>query len=248
MKKSNIIVIVLAILAPILTLVVGISIIRAWYTNTIQTGELDATSKNVAIKYQLNSGTENVTTYTINNLAFFDADSENEGEFLELLALKIDLKLTNNSDNDVKYTIKFESTKTILTKTDDEENEITTSIAYAACAFDSVTKDTTNHKTVNSYLVDSDETNTSATIDYTLDNATKYTAEKISKVNLGAKDDSSTDDEATVSLYVFGIQEIDSALSKDFLYTNANKTDVRSYQFTITIIAEPTGAATIEEN
>ena len=246
MKKSNIIVIVLAILAPILTLVVGISIISAWYTNTIQTGQLDATSKNVAIKYQLNSGTENATTYTINNLAFFDADNNNEGEFLELLALKIDLKLTNNSDNDVSYTIKFESTKTKLPETDDEDNEVTTSIAYAACAFDSVTKDTTNHKTVNSYLVDSDTS--SATIDYTIDNATKYTAERVSKVNLKAKDDSSTNDEATVSLYVFGIQEIDSALSKDFLYTNANKTDVRSYQFTITIIAEPTGSATIEEN
>ena len=240
MKKSHIITIVLSILAPVLAIIIGISMVRAWYTKIVQTGELDATSKNVAIKYQLNNSAENVTTYTINNLAFFDADSEDEGEFLNLLALKIDLVLTNNADNETNYTIIFESTKTTLV-----ENEVTKSRAYAACAFDSVAKDTANHKTVNSYLQDSETTTATNTYD---NSTTNYTATKVSKVNLKAKDDPSDGDETTISLYVFGIQDIDTASSKDFLYTDANKTDVRSYTFTITIIAEPQGAAVVTNN
>lgn len=239
MKKSHIITIVLSILAPVLAIIIGISMVRAWYTKIVQTGELDATSKNVAIKYQLNNSAENVTTYTINNLAFFDADSKDEGEFLNLLALKIDLVLTNNADNETNYTIIFESTKTKLV-----ENGVTKSVAYAACVFDSVEVDKTNHKTVNSYIKNSETTTyVNDTTTYT-----KYSATKESNVNLKAKDDPDNGDEATVSLYVFGIQDIDTASSKDFLYTDANKTDVRSYTFTITIIAEPQGAAVVTNN
>ena len=71
-SKLNIVFFVLAILAPILIAGIAIGVIRAWYTNVIQTGDLDATTKNMSIKYTINNSEENITSYNISNLVFFN--------------------------------------------------------------------------------------------------------------------------------------------------------------------------------
>ena len=232
-SKLNIVFFVLAILAPILIAGIAIGVIRAWYTNVIQTGDLDATTKNMSIKYTINNSKENITSYNISNLVFFDSNSEQEGKYLNSMSFHIELSLTNNSSDEVSYTIKLESTKTVLK--DDDDNEI--SKAYVACVYDSTAVDTTNHKTVDSYLVNNQATGV------TYENTTtSFTATKESKTNL-AKDAN-----VKVQLYIFGIQDIDPALSQDFLYTDITKADTRTYNFKLTIIAEPKGSPVVTEN
>ena len=236
-SKLNIVFFVLAILAPILIAGIAIGVIRAWYTNVIQTGDLDATTKNMSIKYTINNSEENITSYNnISNLVFFDSNSEQEGKYLNSMSFHIELSLTNNSSDEVSYTIKLESTKTVLK--DDDDNEI--SKAYVACVYDSTAVDTTGHKTVDSYLVNNEATQaTGVTYENT---TTSFTATKESTTNL-AKDANTK-----VHLYVFGIQDIDPALSQDFLYTDITKADTRTYNFKITIIAEPKGSPVVTEN
>ncbi|MBR3617155.1 MAG: hypothetical protein IKN46_00620 [Acholeplasmatales bacterium] len=235
-SKLNIVFFVLAILAPILIAGIAIGVIRAWYTNVIQTGDLDATTKNMSIKYTINGSNENITTYNITNLVFFDSNSQDEGPYLNSMSFHIELSLTNNSSDDVSYTIKVESTKTILE--DDDDNEI--SKAYVACVYDSTAVDTTNHKTVDSYLANNEATQAAGV---TYENATtSFTATKESTSNLAVNEN------VKVQLYIFGIQDIDSALSQDFLYTDTTKADTRSYNFKITIIAEPKGSPVVTEN
>ena len=109
--------------------------------------------------------------------------------------------------------------------------------AYVACAYDSTTVDTTNHKTVDSYLVNNQTTGV------TYENTTtSFTATKESTSNLAVNGN------VKVQLYIFGIQDIDPALSQDFLYTDITKADTRSYNFKITIIAEPKGSPVVTEN
>lgn len=235
-SKLNIVFFVLAILAPILIAGIAIGVIRAWYTNVIQTGDLDATTKNMSIKYTINNSEENITSYNIANLVFFDSNSEQEGKYLNSMSFHIELSLTNNSSDEVSYIIKLESTKTVLK--DDDNNEI--SKAYVACVYDSTAVDTTGHKTVDSYLVNNDATQaTGVTYENT---TTSFTATKESTTNL-AKDANTK-----VHLYVFGIQDIDPALSQDFLYTDITKADTRTYNFKLTIIAEPKGSPVVTEN
>ena len=235
-SKLNIVFFVLAILAPILIAGIAIGVIRAWYTNVIQTGDLDATTKNMSIKYTINNSEENITSYNISNLVFFDSNSEQEGKYLNSMSFHIELSLTNNSSDEVSYTIKLESTKTVLK--DDDDNEI--SKAYVACVYDSTAVDTTGHKTVDSYLVNNEATQaTGVTYENT---TTSFTATKESTTNL-AKDANTK-----VQLYIFGIQDIDRALSQDFLYTDITKADTRTYNFKLTIIAEPKGSPVVTEN
>ena len=236
-SKLNIVFFVLAILAPILIAGIAIGVIRAWYTNVIQTGDLDATTKNMSIKYTINNSEENITSYNnISNLVFFDSNSENEGPYLNSMSFHIELSLTNNSSDEVSYTIKLESTKTVLK--DDDDNEI--SKAYVACVYDSTAVDTTGHKTVDSYLVNNQATQATGV---TYENATtSFTATKESTSNLAVNGN------VKVQLYIFGIQDIDPALSQDFLYTDITKADTRTYNFKLTIIAEPKGSPVVTEN
>jgi len=235
-SKLNIVFFVLAILAPILIAGIAIGVIRAWYTNVIQTGDLDATTKNMSIKYTINNSEENITSYNISNLVFFDSNSEQEGKYLNSMSFHIELSLTNNSSDEVSYTIKLESTKTVLK--DDDDNEI--SKAYVACVYDSTAVDTTGHKTVDSYLVNNQATQATGV---TYENATtSFTATKESTSNLAVNGN------VKVQLYIFGIQDIDPALSQDFLYTDITKADTRTYNFKLTIIAEPKGSPVVTEN
>ena len=237
-KKLNIMIVILSILAPILVLGIGIGLIAAWYTNVIQTGDINASTKNVSIIYTINDRTEeNETTYSINNLVFFDSDSDKEGRYLETMSCKIRLNITNNSSDSVKYKVRFESDKVKL-----QANDTVTSSAYAACVFDDVTKDLTGHKTVDSYLANKETSQANITYDKQAETNTKFVAEKEIMALLAP------DGTSYVDLYVFGIQDLDSAKSEDFLYTNILKTTTRSYQFKISIIAEPQGSPVISEN
>lgn len=236
-KKAKIITLILTLILPVLMVVTIISVVNAWYTNVIQTGELDASTQNLAIKYKINNSSDNILTYSINNLVFFDADSTSEGQYLEDMAFEISLDIENNSSVDINYSVVFDSTKTIVTS-----NNTETSKAYAACIFDDVTKDTTNHQTVNSYMVDvANELTYSNT-------STAFKATKLGTSILPKKDETdATVNKTNIKLYVFGIQDIDSASSDDFLYLG-NKETTRRYTFTLTIIAEPNGTPEVNEN
>ena len=236
-KRAKKLTVILSIMLPVLFVIATISIINAWYTNVIQTGEINASTQNLAIKYKINDSTENITTYTIYNLAFFDADNENEGEYLEDMAFKITIDLENNSSTEVNYSIIFEANKV-----DTSKNNSVVSKAYPACVFDDVTKDTTNHTTVNSYIANSTYNTYSNT-------TTRFTATKTGASPLDIKSGNTVPDsaKASIDLYVFGIQDIDLSSSDDFLYTS-NRQATRTYTFTLTIKSEAVGGASVSEN
>ena len=245
-NKLNIILLSLSILASVVIIFLTISMVRAWYTNVIQTGNINAETKKLSIKYQLNEGSDNVVTYEISNLAFFDINCNNEGKYLRTMAFKIDIDLENNSTDNVAYEIKFESNKTI--KKDSNNHNI--SIAYAACIFDDVEDDT------NTSVIDYLDNKTSTVEDpyditYSYDDSTFVSSKKSDDSSVLIAHEKVTGEnpyayKTRVTLYVFGIQEIDSATNEDFLYdTNG---DTETYRFTLSIIANPVGSAVVTEN
>lgn len=244
-NKLNIILLSLSILASVVIIFITISMVRAWYTNAIQTGDINAETKELSIKYQLNEGSENIVEYkNITNLAFFDNTSDKEGKYLRTMAFKIDIDLENNSTDNVSYEIKFESTKTI--KKDSSNNEI--SIAYAACVFDNVSDDAKT--AVNDYLFGVTDTDYEITYSYnsvpTFEASKKSAGTNYLLAKANATGTHQDDYKTRVTLYVFGIQEVDSAANEDFLY-KANG-DTESYQFTLSIIANPVGSVVVTEN
>ena len=129
MKALKIIRRLLPIFAPLLLLAATASVVVvAWYVSIIQTGEIDATTKNVAIEYVFNKEVlKNQTSYTVKNLAFFDEDSTDEIDYIEPMAVKLSIKLRNNSSNNIKYTIIFQSEKTIVKDSTYSEITVTSS-------------------------------------------------------------------------------------------------------------------------
>ena len=224
--RNLIINLILSILTPVILIIITASVIHAWYTNTIQTGELDATTQNVSIEYKINNSESNVLSYQITNLAFFDPTANQEGKYLNTMAFRINLSIKNNSKTAVSYRVLFESQKTIVNDTNNEA----ISKAYAACIYDNVTT-TESLTNVTSFLSRDAATN----------GATAFSSEKNSTTDLAVGSS------ASVILFVFGIQDIPLASSDDFLYT-ANREDTRTYSFKLTIIAEPQGEATVQEN
>ena len=95
MNKMKIFKLIMSISVPILLLGATISlIVLAWYVSMIQTGEIDATTKNLVVEYSFNKDTAvNKKTYTVRNLAFFDTDSESETSYLSSMAVKLEIKL-----------------------------------------------------------------------------------------------------------------------------------------------------------
>lgn len=225
-SKLRIINIILAIIAPVLLIIITASVIHAWYTNVIQTGSIDATTQNVSIEYKINNGNNNVLNYEISNLTFFDSTANEEAKYLDTMAFRIDLSIKNNSKTAVSYKVVFESQKTIVS----DNNNTQISRSYAACIYDNVTTSETLTN-VESFLDRDSATN----------NGTLFSSEKSSLADLAVGSSS------TVTLFVFGIQDIPLASSDDFLYTS-NRADTRTYNFKLTIIAEPQGEATVEEN
>lgn len=116
MLKFKRIISILQLIAPVLLVAAtATAVIYAWYVSMIQTGEIDASTKSMAIEYKFDDNTKkNQVRYTVKNLAFFDEDSENEVSYIEAMATKLTINLKNNSSNAVNYKIIFQAEKTIL--------------------------------------------------------------------------------------------------------------------------------------
>jgi len=259
-KKLNILNLILSIVAPIaLITVVVISIVFGWYTNRQQVANIDATTKNVAVEYTFDNDTEkNVLNYTVNNLAFFDIDSTDtnkiELRYLPVMAVKLTLKLKNNSSNNINYKITFESTKEI--ETDKTDTTKKTSIAYVDCLFYNVSG--INPASTTFTTVESIKGATQAGITYTnVTNANATTANPFTTTSKAVRDSAGlstgqelapTDDPVTVDMYIYGVQEIDSAKNDDFLYETVDTVKtLKKYNFSLTIESVPLGEAQVSE-
>ncbi len=238
---------ILLVIAPIILAATVAVIVYAWYINNGLTGQIDATTKNVAIEYTFDGkqATKNTSRYAVSNMVFFDVEAEEELQYIDDMAVRLDINLINKSSNDASYIITFTSTKQVTT-----ENNTDISIAYVDCLFDV----DLNHFTSAETISDIKETAVSG---YTYTTSTSGGVTKVIATK-NSKDASLSDmkpagttdpvdgDKVTVSLYIFGVQEIFSAKNDDFIY-NANGTP-RTYTFTLTIETIPQGEATVTEN
>lgn len=240
-KKSALLLKILYIVTPLLMVFTTVVLIYAWYTNTLRTGEIDATTKNFAIEYTFDDDTEkNVSTYTVKNLAFFDYDATEESQFLEGEAVSLLINLKNTSDSDLNYTITFKATKTVVTGTNPETSAIEVqSVAYVGALLDFTGVGTTYDSIKARYDADTENTNYTG-VDYDATDASNTNTLEVKTT--GTITSGVTDD---LTLYLFGIQEIDGATNPQFIY---NGTNLRSYTFELTIYAEPISNSTVEEN
>ena len=211
---------ILSIIAPILLIVVVVfSVLYGWYTNRQQVANIDATTKNVAVEYTFDDDTEkNVLNYSVDNLAFFDADSTDDNKielkYLPVMAVKLTLNLKNNSTNNINYKVTFESAKSIVY--DEDDNTKKNSVAYIDCLFydvEGINMSTTSLTTVNSIkALDTDGityTNSSST---TTSKAVCDPSAYDTAIVLAPEDD------IDLVMYLYGVQEIDTAKNDDFLY------------------------------
>mgnify|MGYP003305676052 CR=1 FL=1 len=209
------------LLSVVLLFTVLVSISYGWYTNTSLIGKIDAETKNVSFSYKLNGSESNIVKYQVDNLAFFDVDSEDELKYFEDMHTVIKIDLENFSSDEVSYYLEFESEKSYMY---DENNE-PTSIAYIIGFFtESEELNLTGKTSIADFL----------NVDY-LD-SDKCTATYNSSVNLEINDGSNTGAKKTIYLHLIGVQEVDKA-TNDFLYDNqGNRIE---YQFTLTVHSEP---------
>lgn len=251
--KSNLILRILTIATPLLMVFTVVILVYAWYTNTLQTGEIDATTKNFTIEYTFDDDTEkNVLEYEVDDIAFFQYQAEEEIDFLEGEVVPLEINLLNKSTSDMIYTITLKSTKTVLTGTkivEEQQVTVVQSVAYigAVLDFDDIGS-TDTYKSIQSRVEVADDENytaaeydISATDAQTSENATQYfICETTGEIATGVTTPT------TITLYLFGIQEIEDATNDMFIY-NSNGT-LKSYSFELTINAVPISNATEEEN
>ena len=241
-SKSSIALKILYIVAPLLVVFTAVVLIYAWYTNTLQTGELDVTTKNFTIEYTFDEDTEkNVLTYTVDDIAFFDYDATEEIGFLEDEAIPFVVNLKNTSESNLNYTVTFKATKTIVTTSGTVE-----SVAYVGALLDFTGVGTTYESIEDIYDADTEHTNyTGAAYDAT-SAATIADTNYLEVKTTGTINSGQTD---ALTLYLFGIQEKDGAINSQFLYQTVDGvTSLRSYTFELTIHAEPMSSATVDEN
>ena len=218
------------LLLILLALTTFISISYGWYTNTMLIGKIDAETKNISFSYKLNGSESNIIKYKIDNLTFFDVDSEEELKYLSSMHTVIKIELENFSSDEVSYYLKFDSEKSYMY--DEDSNPI--SIAYVSGFFTESEELSIDGKNTIADFLNSD---------YLL--VDTYTSIFNSSVNLEVNDGSNSEAKKTIYLHLIGVQEIDKA-TNDFLYDNkGNKIE---YQFTITVNSKPgTNDPTIEE-
>lgn len=230
-NKRQLIYRIVIILVPILVAIASIPIIYAWYVNVIRTGKIDGSTKNVSINYTFDNGrttSTNSLTYTIDNLAFFDIDNEDETAYFSLMACDLEIHLENTSQSDMTYTVVFQTTKREIL--DGEDNVISKS--YVACYM-------TNNPTTTIAALKTNGTVSGNSVTYT-ETTTSFQASTASPEYALKASNSGTTDEATIHLYLIGVQEIDSATNTDFLYSEAGgNRSLTQYTFTITITGTP---------
>lgn len=218
MKKKIIKPIVL-ILVFVLLLGTTISLARAWYVKVSKIGKIDANTKDISIVYKINDSEEiNQLEYNITNLAFFDIDNyydsttktgEDEINYLNNMAVCMKIDLENCSTDIVDLTISF-SSEAIETK----DNETIVSNAYVQGIISATpitfAKDE-NITKIEDYLPKDED-----------DNVIRNNAQLI-------VDDLALAETTSVYVYLFGVQEIDSASNDLFID--------ESYSFNLTISA-----------
>ena len=208
------------LLSVLLILTAFVSISYGWYTNTMLIGKIDAETKNVSFSYKLNGSESNIVKYKVDNLAFFDVDSEDELKYLSKMHTVIKIELENFSSDEVSYYLKFESEKSYM-----YDEDIPISIAYVAGFF------------TESEQLDFEEKDLIADFlnkDYLTSDI--YTSTFNSSVNLEVNDGSNAGARKTVYLHLIGVQEIDSA-TNEFLYdAKGNKIE---YQFSLIVNSTP---------
>ena len=247
MPKSNLILRILSIFTPLLMVFTVVVLVYAWYTNTLQTGEIGATTKNFTIEYTFDDETEkNVTEYDdANNLAFFQYQATQEIDFLYDEVVPFEIHLTNKSTSDMNYTITLKSTKTILTATVGE-NQVVQSVAYvgALLDFEDIGSDDTYTSIKSRVEAANDENYTAQEYDPDEEDSEYFICETTGQIL--KTPDGETPTPTTITLYLFGIQEIASATNDMFIYDNQG--ELQSYHFELTINAVPISNPTEEEN
>lgn len=261
MKKGKILYNIISIAAPILMLAAVVLVITyGWYIKRQQTADINATTKNVAIEYTFDDdSTKNVVNYTVENIAFFDVDSTDENKielkYLPVMAVKLDINLRNKSSNDVSYKITFEASKEYVTETIEGE-KVNKSIAYVDCLFYDVSNIPSSVTTVEGIKSLPTDGVTYTNDDSTLTNKAEYDSSSLSTPAVLAHEDEDSDEPVepiTLTMYIYGVQEIDNASNDDFLYETKTVNDVttkvlKQYQFSITIESIPLGNIEIHEN
>ena len=209
------------LLSVVLLFTVLVSISYGWYTNTSLIGKIDAETKNVSFSYKLNGSESNIVKYQVDNLAFFDVDSEAELKYFEEMHTVIKIELENFSSDEVSYYLEFESEKSYMYDESDEP----ISIAYITGFFtESEELDLTAKTSIADFLNE----------DYLSSDI--YTTTYNSSVNLEINDGSNAGAKKTIYLHLIGVQEVDKA-TNDFLYDNqGNRIE---YQFKLTVHSEP---------
>lgn len=267
--KKKIIYNIISIAAPILLIAAVVFVITyGWYVKRQQTADINATTKNVAIEYTFDDDTtKNVVEYKVENIAFFDADSTNgnkiELKYLPVMAVKLDIKLLNKSSNNVSYKVTFESLKSIVSETV-EGNTVNKSIAYMDCLFYNNSNSNTlvipeNVTTVNGMKAVSTDGVTYTNTASTSTNKAEYDSSSLSTPLVLSpvtdEDTASTiaSKTVTLSMYIYGVQEIDNAANDDFLYeyvteNNVTTKKLKKYKFSITIESIPQGGYIIPED
>lgn len=100
----------LILLLTTLVVIVLTTYVNAWYTFVDRnTQKIDANTEKIVVSKNLNLGTNDLDSYTINHLAFFDLDEDKTFEegYLDSMAFLIKLDLTNKSTRDVSVTVEF---------------------------------------------------------------------------------------------------------------------------------------------
>lgn len=251
-SKIKIFNLILSIVAPVLLVtVLVLALTYGWYMQRQQTATIDAKTKNLAVEYSFDDSEEtNVIEYTVKNISFFDyskikedqtiESTQVEMKYLPIMAVKLDIKLKNNCDSNISYKIKFESTKVI--EKDDDDNVI--SIAYVDCVFNSMPNDTSSINEISELKTNGNGvtyTNTSLSSVALLDSTTLTSDSELAPTEF-----------VTVSLYIFGVQEIDEAKNDVFLYDVANDNNevtrtLKDYSFKLVFESVPLGEATVVE-
>lgn len=152
MNKKIIKPVILSITA-IVILVIS-TIVYAWYTNTDRVNqEIDGSTDDIVLDYNINDEKTTTTSYTINNLTFFDIDNENELKYLSSMAVCLKLNITNYSKSDVDVTVSFDSIEQ-----EKKDGDTVISNAYVEGIVSTKEEEflvTTDKTTINDYIVSS---------------------------------------------------------------------------------------------
>ncbi len=100
----------LILLFTTLVVIVLTTYVSAWYTFVDRnTQKIDANTEKIVVSKDLNLGTNDLDSYTINHLAFFDLNDDKNFEegYLDSMAFLIELDLTNKSTREVSVTVEF---------------------------------------------------------------------------------------------------------------------------------------------